>query len=186
MVAIPCCVCHFVFYSWIFPPLLRLWFRLPRILRLWKLSEELQLPDFKFPSSSHPSCLREASGKDGPKHQAHDLAFAPWPSITLRVPLSPLSSVGQEWDGRKQGAPCRVEKQGFSDGKRGKESTCQCRRHERLGLDPWVRKICWKRKRQPTPVFFFVLFIYVFVCSCAGSWLLHASFLSLWQVGSTL
>ena len=32
----------------------------------------------------------------------------------------------------------------------GKESICQCRRH---GFDPWVRKIPWRRKRQPTPVF---------------------------------
>ena len=32
----------------------------------------------------------------------------------------------------------------------GKESTCQCRRR---GFDPWVRKIPWRRKWQPTPVF---------------------------------
>ena len=32
----------------------------------------------------------------------------------------------------------------------GKESTCQCRRP---GFDPWVRKIPWRRKWQPTPVF---------------------------------
>ena len=32
----------------------------------------------------------------------------------------------------------------------GKESTCQCRRHE---FDPWDRKIPWRRKWQPTPVF---------------------------------
>ena len=32
----------------------------------------------------------------------------------------------------------------------GKESTCQCRRH---WLDPQVRKIPWRRKGQPTPVF---------------------------------
>ena len=32
----------------------------------------------------------------------------------------------------------------------GKESTCQCRRH---GFDPWVRKIPWRRKWQPTPAF---------------------------------
>ena len=31
-----------------------------------------------------------------------------------------------------------------------KESNCQCRRSQ---LDPWVGKIPWKRKRQPTPVF---------------------------------
>ena len=31
----------------------------------------------------------------------------------------------------------------------GKESTCQCWRHKRCGFDPWVRKIPWRRKRQP-------------------------------------
>ena len=35
----------------------------------------------------------------------------------------------------------------------GKEPACQCRRHKRCGFEPWVRKIPWKRKRQPTPVF---------------------------------
>ena len=32
----------------------------------------------------------------------------------------------------------------------GKESTCQCRR---LGFHPWVGKIPWRRKWQPTSVF---------------------------------
>ena len=32
----------------------------------------------------------------------------------------------------------------------GKESTCQCRR---CGFDPWVGKIPWRRKWEPTPVF---------------------------------
>ena len=32
----------------------------------------------------------------------------------------------------------------------GKESTCQCRR---CGFNPWVGKILWRRKWQPTPVF---------------------------------
>ena len=35
----------------------------------------------------------------------------------------------------------------------GKEYACQCRRHKRRGFDPWVRKILWSRKWQPTPVF---------------------------------
>ena len=35
----------------------------------------------------------------------------------------------------------------------GKESACQCRRHKRQGLNPWVRKIPWRRKRQPALVF---------------------------------
>ena len=39
---------------------------------------------------------------------------------------------------------------GFPDGASGKEPAYQCRRH---GFDPWVRKIPWRRKWQPTPVF---------------------------------
>ena len=35
-------------------------------------------------------------------------------------------------------------------GTSSKESTCQCKRCE---FDPWVRKILWRRKWQPTPVF---------------------------------
>ena len=31
--------------------------------------------------------------------------------------------------------------------------TQQCRRHRRLGFDPWVGKIPWRRKWQPTLVF---------------------------------
>ena len=34
-----------------------------------------------------------------------------------------------------------------------KESTCQCRRHKRHRLQPWVGKIPWRRAWQPTPVF---------------------------------
>ena len=34
----------------------------------------------------------------------------------------------------------------------GKESTCRGRRHRRCRLDPWVRKILWGRKWQPTLV----------------------------------
>jgi len=33
---------------------------------------------------------------------------------------------------------------------RGKESASHCKR---LGLDPWVGKILWKREWQPSPVF---------------------------------
>ena len=41
---------------------------------------------------------------------------------------------------------------GFA-GAYGKESACQCRRYKRRGFDPWVRKIPWSRKWQPTLVF---------------------------------
>jgi len=44
-------------------------------------------------------------------------------------------------------------RQGFPDGTSGKEPACQWRTHERLGFSPWVGKILWSRKWQPTPVF---------------------------------
>ena len=37
-------------------------------------------------------------------------------------------------------------------GASGKEFSYQCRRHKRRGFDPWVGKIPWSRKWQPTPV----------------------------------
>ena len=39
---------------------------------------------------------------------------------------------------------------GFPGGANGKEPACQCRT---LGFDPWVRRIPWRRKWQPIPVF---------------------------------
>ena len=43
------------------------------------------------------------------------------------------------------------------DGASGKEKKkkrlgCQCRRPKKCRFDPWVRKISWNRKWQPTPV----------------------------------
>ena len=34
-----------------------------------------------------------------------------------------------------------------------RKHACQCRRHKKWGFNPWVRKIPWRRKWQPTPVF---------------------------------
>ena len=49
---------------------------------------------------------------------------------------------------------CRVDSLLFELGSTyGKESACQCRRHKRCGFNPWVRKIPWRRKWQPIPVF---------------------------------
>ena len=42
----------------------------------------------------------------------------------------------------------------YPGGTSGKESACQGRRCKGYGLDPWVGKITWRRKWQPTPVFF--------------------------------
>jgi len=37
-------------------------------------------------------------------------------------------------------------------GTNDKELAYPCRRHKRCGFDPWVEKIPWRRKWQPTPV----------------------------------
>ena len=42
---------------------------------------------------------------------------------------------------------------GFPGGTNGKEPACQHRRHKKNKFDPCVRKIPWRRARQPTPVF---------------------------------
>ena len=43
---------------------------------------------------------------------------------------------------------------GFPGNTSGKEPACHCRKHiMRLEFNPWVRKIPWRRARQPTPVF---------------------------------
>ena len=41
---------------------------------------------------------------------------------------------------------------GFPGGTSGKEHSCQCRRLKRGEFDPWIRRISWRRKWQPTPV----------------------------------
>ena len=41
----------------------------------------------------------------------------------------------------------------FPGGISGKELTCQRRSHKRYEFNPWVRKILWRRKWQPTLVF---------------------------------
>ena len=44
-------------------------------------------------------------------------------------------------------------KKGISRWHGGKEAICHCRRWKGCGFDPWVGKIPWRKKRQPTPGF---------------------------------
>ena len=90
----------------------------------------------------------------------HKVARPKWAVLRGRKQMVPLS---REWK-------CDTHRTNFSSypmctcsprgpwgspgGTSSKEPTCQCRRHKRLRLDPWVRKIPWRRKWQPTPVFF--------------------------------
>ena len=42
---------------------------------------------------------------------------------------------------------------GFRGGPGGKEPVCQCRKYKKLMFNPRVKKILWRRKWQPIPVF---------------------------------
>ena len=42
---------------------------------------------------------------------------------------------------------------GTSGEKKKKKTACHRRGYKRHGFDPWVGKISWRRKWQPTPVF---------------------------------
>ena len=42
---------------------------------------------------------------------------------------------------------------GFPGGSSGKEAVGQCTGHKKCGFHPWVGKIPWRKKWQPTPVF---------------------------------
>ena len=43
---------------------------------------------------------------------------------------------------------------GFPGGSDSQEPTCQCKRYRRPRFDPWLRKVPWRRKWQPTAVLF--------------------------------
>ena len=60
-----------------------------------------------------------------------------------------LHSVGHDWVTRQQ----QMRYSGLPIGSRGKEPDCQCRRPKKCRLGPLVRKMPWRRPRQPTLVF---------------------------------
>ena len=47
---------------------------------------------------------------------------------------------------------CSKSFRGLPGGGSSKEPTCLCRKHKRCRFNPWVEKIPWRRKWQPTPV----------------------------------
>ena len=55
--------------------------------------------------------------------------------------------VGQDW------SDLAAAVSNFPGGTSGKEPACQCRKRKSRRFDPWVRKIPWRRKWQPTSGF---------------------------------
>ena len=85
------------------------------------------------------------------------------PNVTKFMAMDPDASFGWTNKTNKNIKPLKskwgkilskhIDIWGFPDGASGKELTCQCMRHKTWGFDSWVRKIPWRRKWQPTPVF---------------------------------
>ena len=68
----------------------------------------------------------------------------PWTEEPGRLQSTGSQRVGHDW---ATSLPFPL------GGTSGKESAYQHRRHKKCRFDPWVRKIPWSRKRQPTSVF---------------------------------
>ena len=98
----------------------------PLLLELTSFLASVQGPQSSSPSAALPRPRR------GPDATPTWLPLLDLPPLTLRAPQL---------------------QEGFPGGTSGKEPTCQCRRCKRHRFDPWVRKILWRKKWQPTPVF---------------------------------
>ena len=75
------------------------------------------------------------------------------PGAGVRFLVRELRSRRTVWHNQKRKWKGKMRSLGRVQKPSGKESTCQGRRCKRHRFDPWVRKITWRRKCQPTPVF---------------------------------
>ena len=98
----------------------------PLLLELTSFLAGVQDPQSSSPLAALPRPRR------GPDATPTWLPLLDLPPLTLRAPQL---------------------QEGFPGGTSGKVPTCQCRRCKRCRFDPWVRKILWRKKWQPTPVF---------------------------------
>ena len=109
------------------------------------------------PGSNGERRFQRRSGKVWEEGQVHVRARDLWNMVLRGQGVTRLSPVPQVLSaaclGRvhhlRMGLLISVVEKGFPGGARGKESSSQRLRH---GFDPWVRKIPWRRRWQPTPV----------------------------------
>ena len=80
-----------------------------------------------------------------------DLSFL----ITLDVGKLMLNkmSISSKCTGPQNNHPPPLFEKGLPKWLSGKESTCECRSCRRRRFDLWVRRIPWRKKWEPTPVF---------------------------------
>ena len=75
----------------------------------------------------------------------------PWTEKSGGLQSMGSQRVGHDWATNTVTFSYHIK--GFPRGHSDKESVCQCRRRRTRGFDPWVQKIPWRRKWQPTPAF---------------------------------
>ena len=78
----------------------------------------------------------------------------PWTEESGRLQAMGLQRVGHDWVIKQQlFFPIIINYTTASLGAQQSRICLQCRSCRRLGFDPWVRKIPWRRAWLPTPVF---------------------------------
>ena len=94
------------------------------------------------------------NGTSFKRSRAHTATLsAPDPAAGLHRPMPLLETAGHSRASLGQSLMGALLLSPGSAGASGKESTCQCRVHNRHGFDPWVQKIPWSREWHPTPIF---------------------------------
>ena len=116
------------------------------------LGEMLEIPDANLASDAK----REKSTHMYPQHtspthcawlwlSSNGKAWGYTDSLSVVTGAVNLESIYLEW--LNQCSKCLLNIKYVSD----HWDTCQCRRHKRCRLDPWVGEIPWSRRWQPTP-----------------------------------
>ena len=95
------------------------------------------------------NCSSTWQGMEGPENPT-----AGWVAVMWRVPRATKKAQPPPfWCSWKDILTRLKSLVGLPNGSSSKESTCQCRRFERCRFNFRVKKIPWRRKWQPTPVF---------------------------------
>ena len=95
-----------------------------------------------MPNAKHTGTQKTIHGRE--------ISWALWPNgVVASVSGTLLPVSDPRYKALLSCRCCSIEESGLPWCLSGKESACPCRRY---GFNPWVRKIPWRRKRQPTLV----------------------------------
>ncbi|XDA85577.1 hypothetical protein R6Z07F_015354 [Ovis aries] len=118
---------------------MRSFYMYPPPLEVYHPPTPATILDLPFRPKVHPKLISVCGVREGVQTALLGLPprFPPL-ALTLQDPRSFGTSGSSTW---------------ASQVARRKNPPASFRRCRRLGCDPWVGKISWRRKRQPTPVF---------------------------------